>query len=127
MVIHKESLINNTGLQELQLPFESLEEALDNIIHVGLQGGTPRMWFSHSSGPKKKYFVMCIGTNHEFPQELITSYIGSVIVCGGLFVWHYFLVDGYYSFVLNPELLEKSRELENYYVGGYTHAREFGL
>ena len=93
MLIYKEALLNHTGIKELYLPFETVEEAKNNILRIGLQYGFPYMWFDALDKPKKEYLLVCIGTGHEHLEFNVDDYIGSEIVDGGDYVWHYLLVD----------------------------------
>ena len=93
MLIYKEALLNHTGIKELYLPFDTVEEAKKNILKIGLQYGFPHMWFNTLDKPKKEYLLVCIGTGHEHPEFTLDDYIGSEIVNGGEDVWHYLLFD----------------------------------
>lgn len=104
MLIYKEELLNCTGLKVLKLPYETVEEAKKNIVKIGLQYGTPHMWFNIVDKPPKAFLLACVGTGHEHPELSLDEYIGSEIVCGGAFVWHYFLID-------KPDMDEKMEKL----------------
>ncbi|MGN0610518.1 MAG: hypothetical protein ACI4JI_01930 [Ruminiclostridium sp.] len=93
MLIYKDSLLNRTGIKILNLPFETPEEARNNILKIGLQYGFPHIWYHALNKPKKEFLLICIGTGHEHPELTIDDYIGSEIVNDGEYVWHYFLID----------------------------------
>lgn len=93
MLIYKEALLNHTGIKEVYLPFDTVEEAKNNILKIGLQYDVPHMWFYAPDKPKKEYLLICIGTGHEHPEFTKDDYIGSEIVHNGAYVWHYLLLD----------------------------------
>ncbi len=94
MLIFKQELPNNTGAKEVELNFKNAEEARKNILHLELQYGRPMMWFNAVREKTKKFILVCIGTGHDWGDELHREeYIGSLVVAEGMFVWHYFLVD----------------------------------
>ena len=94
MLIYKASLLNHTGIKPIRLPFLNVAEAKENIVKIGLQYGEPHMWYSVLDRPQKEFFLMCIGTGHDYPELSREQYIGSEIVLNGAYVWHYFLIDG---------------------------------
>ena len=106
MLIYKEALLNETGIMPLYLPFDSVEEAKENILKIGLQFGEPHIWFRVLDKPKKEFLLACIGTGHNHPELLMEEYIGSEIVYDGVYVWHYFLVE-------REELKERFSCLDN--------------
>lgn len=94
MLIYKQELPNNMGIVEVDLNFENAEEARKNILHLELQYDLPHMWFNALREKTKKFIIVCIGTGHDWGNELLREeYIGSLVVAEGMFVWHYFLVD----------------------------------
>ena len=93
MLIYKEELLNRTGIKELRLPYESVAEAKENIVKIGLQHGEPHMWFNVLDRPEKRFLLVCIGTGHEHPELTREEYIGSEIMYDGLYVWHYFMIE----------------------------------
>lgn len=93
MLIYKEELLNHAGIMELDLPFDSVAEAKENILKIGLQYGIPHMWYNVLDKTVKQFILVCIGTGHDHPELTREEYIESEIVHDGAFVWHYFLVD----------------------------------
>lgn len=93
MLIYKEELMNNTGFQEIKLPYDDAEEARANILHIGMQYDAPHMWFDALRDELKEFLIVCIGTGHDWGDKLRREeYIGSMVVADGMFVWHYFLL-----------------------------------
>ena len=95
MLIFKHELPNEVGVDVVKMPYDSVEEARANIFHLDVQRGVPCMWFNHESNKTEKTFgLVVIGTGHNWGNLLKKEeYIGSLLVAGGTFVWHYFLVD----------------------------------
>ena len=94
MLIYKEELLNNTGISVLELPFLNVTEAKENILKIDLQRGKPHMWYSvPDDREKKEFLIISIGTGHLNPAVVLEEYIGSVLVCEDMFVWHYFITD----------------------------------
>ena len=55
MLIYKQELHNNTGVEEVELNFENAEEARENILHLELQYDRPMMWFNAVREKTKKF------------------------------------------------------------------------
>ena len=94
MLIYKEELPMDTlDFRTYDLPYETLEEAVDNILHLDNQGGFPCMWFNVDTGKENsKFGIDCIGTGHPYiGVENVSKkhYIGTVFV--GPYVFHYFI------------------------------------
>lgn len=77
ILIYKQELANNTGVEEVELHFENAEEARKNILHLELQYDRPMMWFNAVREKTKKFMIICIGTGHDWGDELLREkYIG---------------------------------------------------
>ena len=86
MLIYKQQLPNNTGIEMLKLPFDSVEEAKENILHLELQHETPCIWYNVKREQQKEFMIVTIGTGHDWGDTLKREeYIGSLVVEKGLF------------------------------------------
>ena len=107
MLIFKQELPMDTLMPiKVTLPFSSVEIARKSIMKLDLQYECPVMWYqadceaielggSDSAEPvSKDYIIAAIGTGHDWGDTLTqVHYIGTVLICGGSLVLHYFIVD----------------------------------
>ena len=107
MLIFKQKLPMDTLIPiKVTLPFSSVEIARKSIMKLDLQYECPVMWYqadyetvelggSDSAEPvSKDYIIAAIGTGHDWGDTLTQDhYIGTVLICGGSLVLHYFIVD----------------------------------
>ena len=94
MLIYKEELPLNNGIEIINLPYKNVEEARENILHLETQYGIPCMWFNVIEEENKEFELVTIGTGHNWCDWLKREeYIGSLVVAEGIFVWHYFLLE----------------------------------
>ncbi len=107
MLIFKQKLPMDTLLPiKVTLPFSSAAIARKSIMKLDLQYECPVMWYqadyetvelggSDSAEPvSKEYIIAAIGTGHDWGDTLAQDhYIGTVMICGGSLVLHYFIVD----------------------------------
>ena len=107
MLIYKQELPMDTMLPlKVTLPFSSVAVAKKSVMKVGVQYDCPVMWYqadyetvelggSTSGEPVgKEYIIAAIGTGHDWGDTLTQKdYIGTVLICGGSLVLHYFIVD----------------------------------
>ena len=121
MRIWKEALPTDTGISaDIELPFASQEDAIEHILSVGLQLGTPMMWCQADDdadgniGNKKEFSIRAIGTGHDYSDDRwrnlfnLESYIGTVPSMDGTLVLHYFLIDSDdYRNVFKPRAIKK--------------------
>jgi len=72
--------------QSIELP------AFSKILSVQLQNGSPCIWvfvdYTYRKIDKK---ILCIGTGHEFVQEIVMEFIGTIQLQDGT-VWHFFYI-----------------------------------
>lgn len=71
-------------------------EGISDVLHVGSQGDpqSVQLWFRHEDTPQddlNKFEVRVFCTGHEVPGH--AYHVGSVLVAGGLLVWHVFAVE----------------------------------
>ena len=107
MLIFKQELPMDTLMSiKVTLPFSSVEIARKSIMKLDLQYECPVMWYqadyetvelvgSNPDEPvSKDYIIAAIGTGHDWGNTLTQDhYIGTVMICGGSLVLHYFIVD----------------------------------
>lgn len=97
MLIFKERLPENTiRFKYIEMPYDTVEEARNAVLHVGLQYEKPCMWYDAKEYdlPMKKYLVIAIGTGHYWSDILTRDmYIGTALLECDSFVVHYFLVE----------------------------------
>ena len=107
MLIYKQELPMDTMMPiKVTLPFSSAAIARKSIMKLDLQYEYPVMWYqadyetvelggSDSAEPvSKEYIIAAIGTGHDWGDTLTQDhYIGTVMICGGSLVLHYFIVD----------------------------------
>ena len=107
MLIYKQELPMDTMMPiKVNLPFSSAAIARKSIMKLDLQYECPVMWYqadyetvelggSDSAEPvSKEYIIAAIGTGHAWGDTLTQDhYIGTVMICGGSLVLHYFIVD----------------------------------
>ena len=107
MLIFKQKLPMDTLIPiKVTLPFSSAAIARKSIMKLDLQYECPVMWYqadyemielggSNPDEPvSKDYIIVVIGTGHEWGDTLTQGhYIGTVLICGGSLVLHYFIVD----------------------------------
>ena len=107
MLIFKQELPMDTVMPiKVTLPFSSAAIARKSIMKLDLQYECPVMWYqadyetvelggSDSAEPvSKEYIIAAIGTGHDWGDTLTQDhYIGTVMICGGSLVFHYFIVD----------------------------------
>ena len=109
MLIYKEQLQSCTGAKPLYLPYPTVKEALNNILHLDLQYGRHCLWFNADSDvenlKKYEYAVIAIGTGHNLATDYLNNkYIGTLLLDNGDLVLHYFLI--------NMDEFEKSKRKE---------------
>lgn len=92
MIIFKQALLSETGIAVLELPFQTANEARDNILKIALQNGSPYIWYNALDKPHKSFILVCIGTGHDHPEFDLKDYVGTVVMESG-YVWHYLLLD----------------------------------
>lgn len=107
MLIFKQELPMDTLMPiKVTLPFSSVEIARKSIMKLDLQYECPVMWYQadyeaielRGSNPdepvSKDYIIAAVGTGHDWGDTLTQDhYIGTVLICGGSLVLHYFIVD----------------------------------
>lgn len=107
MLIFKQELPMDTMMPiKVTLPFSSVAIARKSILKLDLQYECPVMWYqadyeavelggSNSAEPvSRDYIIAAIGTGHDWGDTLTQKdYIGTVKLCGGSLVLHYFIVD----------------------------------
>jgi hypothetical protein len=94
MLIFKEQLPDCTDIEDIELPYDNVEEALDNILKISLQYDKPCIWFNKIDKPLKKFKVVVVGTGHDWGDALkLEEYIGTLLLWDDTLVLHYFLVD----------------------------------
>ena len=107
MLIFKQELPMDTMMPiKVTLPFSSAAIARKSIMKLDLQYECPVMWYqadyetvelvgSNPDEPvSKDYIIAAIGTGHDWGNTLTQDhYIGTVMICGGSLVLHYFIVD----------------------------------
>lgn len=84
--IWKETL-QMTNVQDVSLPVGA------EILSVAVQGETIAVWFRCSPYEiirEKRTFVIC-GTGHSTPDPQSAKYLGTVLMQGGMYVWHVFV------------------------------------
>lgn len=97
MLIYKEQLPDDTLMfTDLELYANTLEEAMERIISIGMQYDTPMVWFNADSkdttSGKKAYEIICLGTGHYAENLTKKQYLGTLPV--GPYIFHYFLTEG---------------------------------
>ena len=92
MLVYKEQLLDCTGVLPIELPYENVKEAKENILHLEVQFDNPCMWFNVLEKDKKEFLIVSIGTGHNWGDTLHRDeYLGSLV--SGMYVWHYFIVE----------------------------------
>jgi len=81
--IHKYPLVI-VHEQPIQMPSGA------EILSVAVQNETPCLWaLVETENPMQKRSIVIVGTGHPAPEGNY-RFVGTVMLCGGVLVWHVF-------------------------------------